>query len=255
MVAAHPDDEVIGAGIRLGHVHAVTVLHVTDGAPRDDRDARAAGCSGRAAYARLRRRELRSALERAGLPAVRLRRLGVVDGEAALAMAPLAVRLAGLLRRQRPQVVVTHPYEGGHPDHDAAAFAVHCACKLLRRDGDSPPCLIEMTSYHAIDGVLRTGAFLPGGDDGVSVPLTAPDAERKRRMLACFASQRRTLALFDVSAERFRLAPAYDFTWPPHDGAPYYEMFRWGPTAHEWRRLASRAQSSLGLADSAASPF
>lgn len=247
VVAAHPDDEVIGAGIRLGHVRPVTILHVTDGSPRDARDASAVGCAGRAAYARVRRRELRAAVGCAGISPASLRTLNVVDGEAALSLPALSTTLAELLWTLGPEVVVTHPYEGGHPDHDAAAFAVHHACELLRAAGTAPPVVVEMTSYHAAGGALRAGAFLPGPDEGECVPLIEADAARKRRMLDCFVTQRRTLTPFAVAAERFRVAPRYDFTRPPHHGDLYYERFRWGPTPGEWTRLAERARQRLGL--------
>src|SRR6185437_9724842 len=51
--------------------------------------------------------------------------------------------------------VFTHAYEGGHPDHDAVAFAVHAACRL----SDIPPAIVEMPYYHRQDGRLITGEF------------------------------------------------------------------------------------------------
>ena len=58
VVAAHPDDETIGAGGMLGRMANPYVLHVTDGAPRNPDFARAAGYRSREEYARARRREL-----------------------------------------------------------------------------------------------------------------------------------------------------------------------------------------------------
>src|ERR1051325_5216230 len=40
IVAAHPDDETIGAGAYLARLSQAIFIHVTDGAPRDMRDAR-----------------------------------------------------------------------------------------------------------------------------------------------------------------------------------------------------------------------
>src|SRR5512133_2737573 len=68
VVAAHPDDEVIGIGGQLARLGPrVHVLHVTDGAPRDMHDARVHGFDTRDAYADARRRELLAALADAGI--------------------------------------------------------------------------------------------------------------------------------------------------------------------------------------------
>jgi N-acetylglucosamine malate deacetylase 2 len=60
---------------------------------------------------------------------------------------------------------------------------------------------------------------------------------RKRAALACFASQRDTLALFDPTRELFRPAPVYDFSQPPHLGQLLYERYDWGMTGERWRAI------------------
>jgi hypothetical protein len=50
-----------------------------------------------------------------------------------------------------------------------------------------------------------------------------------------------------VKRELFRLAPAYDFGAPPHEGQLWYEDFDWGMTCRRWRRLAVAALGELGL--------
>jgi LmbE family N-acetylglucosaminyl deacetylase len=247
LVAAHPDDEVIGAGMRLGHLGTIQLVHVTDGAPRDPSDAERAGQPSRVEYASARRRELLQAMALIGLGPTRLISLGLVDQEAALSMDRLTESLARIISALRPEVVITHPFEGGHPDHDATAFAVHHACELLRRRGEPSSVVIEMTSYHQQSGKLRTGEFLPGGDPGLAVPAAETDVARKQRMLRCYESQGATLAAFGVGPERFRQTPTYDFTAPPHEGAMYYEQFAWGMTVAKWQQLAYQARQSLGF--------
>ena len=65
-------------------------------------------------------------------------------------------------------------------------------------------------------------------------------------MLACFVSQRETLAPFGCESEAFRAAPVYDFTVPPHPGRLHYERFGWGVrNGDEWRRIAAQERGAL----------
>lgn len=254
MVVAHPDDETIGAGGILPRLRDVCIVHITDGAPRDLPDASAAGFARREDYAAARRRELSAAMRLAGVAEWQLRCLNVVDQEASLEMAYITLKLVHLMRQLRPGVVLTHPYEGGHPDHDAAAFAVHAACARVA----APPDVYEFASYHAAAQVsaagsisvqparMETGRFLPGTDAGETVVLDKFARDRKQRMFDCFATQQNVLRNFAVGEEHFRAAPAYDFTAAPHPGTLLYESFGWPLTGERWRLLAEEALKTLG---------
>src|SRR5438876_9439085 len=61
--------------------------------------------------------------------------LGGVDQDAIQGLPVLVPRFVELLREQQPDIVVTHPYEGGHPDHDTAALMAHLGAKKLVRGG------------------------------------------------------------------------------------------------------------------------
>lgn len=246
IVLAHPDDETIGLGAKLHRLRNALLLHVTDGAPRDGADARAHGFASLADYAAARRRELAAALDAGGASGLRTAMLDIPDQEAFLDLAGLTRRLAQWLRCQRPAAVLTHAYEGGHPDHDAAAFAVHAACRRLR--AEDPPAIIEVPISHAVAGSMVTGVFLPSVGEDVAVPLGEAGLQRKRRMIDCFRSQRETLACFELGPERFRFAPQYDFRSPPHPGALLYETYGWGISGRDWRLRAADALAALGLA-------
>ena len=242
VVAAHPDDETIGAGASLGLLQSFVLVHVTDGAPRSGYDARAAGYVSPAAYAAARRAELSAALDAGGVEA-KLVELGVLDQGATAVMADTARRLADLFAACRVEAVLTHAYEGGHPDHDATAWSVHEAVRL----GPARPDVFEMLSYHAgPGGGIETDRFLPCSDSAAAplvVALSSAEQARKRAMLGCFASQTATLAAFGTGHEAFRPAPRYDFAAPPHAGPAYYDGFDWGITSAAWRDAAREARS------------
>jgi len=241
VVAAHPDDEVIGIGGHLASLCEPVIVHLTDGAPRSIPD--------RESYAATRSQELARALALAGIGENRACVLGAVDQESSFALVELTVALEKLIAEFHPAVVVTHPYEGGHPDHDAAAFIVAAAVRRHRQK----TLVIEFTSYHnrtpeAALPELEVGTFLANSPGPVDLRILSPEArERKRRLFDCFESQQHMLVQFPVNIERFRVSPAYDFGAPPHSGMLFYEDKNWGLTGEEWRRLARQALHDLKL--------
>ncbi len=223
------------------------LVHVTDGAPRELDDAAMAGFATPRAYGAARQAELDAALALSGTTLQRAA-LGVPDQDASHDMPGIARRLAGLFDQHHVEAVLTHAYEGGHPDHDATALAVHMAAQGRE--------VAEFAGYHAgPGGELLTGRFLQGGSEtGISetgiretgireteITLPPADAARKRAMLACFHTQAAILAHFGAERERFRTAPRYDFTAPPHPGLLNYEHWGWSMTGHRWRNLAAAA--------------
>jgi LmbE family N-acetylglucosaminyl deacetylase len=246
VIVAHPADEVVGAGCLISKLVDVTVLHVTDGAPRDMQDAKAAGFEARADYARARREECLAALAIANVTEDRVVDLEIPDQHASNYLADLTKKISTFLQHSAPDIVVTHPYEGGHPDHDATAFATHSALRLMKQNGIKPPAIFEMGLHPSEDFKTRVPDFLPGTKGETTTLLLDERAqELKQRMFACFETQRESLDVSPIGPERFRQPLAYDFTTPPQKGKLHYENFAWAPTQEEWQSLACDALADL----------
>lgn len=247
-VCAHPDDEAIGAGGSLAVLPSLVIVHVTDGAPRRLPDWERRGFASPGAYASARAAELRAALAAAGCDAPHIV-LGYPDQDAALHLAEIARRLAALFAEQRVEAVLTHAYEGGHPDHDATAWACHAAARLVSTPGPARPGIAEFPCYHAGLGAPVAGEFLPQiplGPEPVVVHLDEAEQARKRAMFAAHATQAEVLSGFATNRESFRAAPSYDWRRPPHPGRLNYERWGWEMTGARWRALAAEAEAEVG---------
>lgn len=245
VVVAHPDDETVGASsllTRLTHAHFV---YVTDGAPQDGRDAMRQGWSVDE-YRDARRRERDAAFARCGLDPARIVEFACPDQQAVFQLADLSLRLAHLFELHAIGSVLTHAYEGGHPDHDAAAFIVHAAARLT----PVAPAIMEMPLYRRGPQGTLAFEFLPdelSDAHAITVSLSPEERSLKQSLINCYASQRDTLTMLPLEMERFRPAPAHDFRRPPHEGVLWYEERDWGMSGARFCELAGEALRELGL--------
>lgn len=229
VVVAHPDDETLWAGALLGRLDDGLLIHLTDGAPADGADAHQLGFASRDAYAAARAAELDTALAALGYCGAR-EGYGVRDQEAVIVLDALIERLTADL--VGAAVVVTHPYEGGHPDHDAAALAVRRAADRVGA------AVVEFACYHKHKSDRVFGAFWPGSA-ALTRALLPAESARVDAALRAHASQAHVFGDWRPSHERWRAAPAYDFAAPPPPGAALYDDYGWTMTAGRWRDLAA----------------
>jgi N-acetylglucosamine malate deacetylase 2 len=231
--APHPDDEIIGACSILARCPAGSFLvFVTDGAPfRLGKD--------RASLQHERRKESDQIAAVIGIPPDQVFRLAIADQETTFRLPQLIHDVFALLLELDADVIVIPAYEGGHPDHDSTALAVHRASRL----GAKSALLAEMCLYHDRDGQMETGKFLDHSSMPASLTLrlSMQDQILKQKAFDIYRSQKKVLRYFPTEFERFRVAPKYDFRFPPHSGMLFYERFDWGVTGAEWRQLAKRA--------------
>jgi len=248
-IVADPGDEIIAAGGSLGELTNARFLHVTNGAPRNIATALEDGFVDRKEYAQARRVEFATALECAGLNDAQASELGFAAGEVSRNLATLTMSIAAVFREQQPDVVMTHPYEGTHADHDGIAFAVQTACALLEEDGWKAPVRIEAAGYADWGGEGIVGEFaVPSFTESVTVQLSRDRRRLKQCMLERMPTRLKRLQSAPLDQEGFRIAPHYDFTQPPQEGVLPYEKSGDGPNGKRWRRLAADALRALGLA-------
>lgn len=224
IVVAHYDDEVIAASSRLGA--GCRILHVTDSGPRNPKYFTRAGFDRREAYAAHRRQEMLQAVSLAGMTEAQCDVLEVPDQEATRQLAFITQEIGR--RLDGVDTVLTHAYEGGHPDHDACALACQVAVKQQRRE--------EVSFYHAAHGVMVAGEFIHPPQPVHA--LTAQQQANRRAMFGCFPSQAQVFGRFSFEHECWRNAPVYNFLEPPHPGTLYYETRDLGFTWLEWQTLA-----------------
>ena len=195
LVVAHQDDESIAAAGVMNRFRAMTLIHLTDGAS-------------------LRRDEVDVALRVAAAGISRRLAYDYPDGGLPQHVAEMAERLFQDL--MAVDIVITHPYEGGHCDHDAAAQAVQLACARMAATTGRAPVRLEFSSYFKFGGDTKSGEFVPSQTSRAAIiPLNEAAQRRKQAVFACFRSQTGNLKYFSTKQECFRAAPIYDFSRAP----------------------------------------
>lgn len=185
VLAAHPDDEVIGAGGMLAwhgqQGHHVTVVHMTDGALGDPHgktdDIRA-----------VRVREGEEALRRLGLPVAQ--RWDLPDGGLPEQLPAIAARLRRLFQDVRPATLYSFWFGEAHRDHRAVAVATAQCADALPADCR---CLLFGVNQAPPAGTL--------------FDTTALQAQ-KRRALEAYQSQLAYIDFAALSEHRDRAATA-----------------------------------------------
>ncbi len=242
IIVAHSGDEVIGAGALISRLRDVKIVHVKNG-PTEKGSAQTSATADRTSA---RRERCSAALALANIGPKSIIEFGLKNICKPQQLADLAKRIATFFQQFDPDTVVTHPYEGGHPDHDATAFATHAAVRLLKRKGLEPPALFEMALHPSRDGKRRVLDFLPGSwREATTLVLTEEARSLKRRMFDCFASAEDTLRGTPLGLEKFRTPPRYDFSVAPNSGKVAYEDFYSGLTGEQWQELARQALAEL----------
>ena len=226
LLVPHYDDECAAGGL-LQKLQDVTVLFLTDGAPRDPYFWRK--YESREAYSGVRKRESVEALAASGIRSVFSlddlpKTQAPADQELYKELPQTFAAVKALAHRLSPRAILAPAFEGGHPDHDAASFL---AAQLARHLGVQH---WELPYYHrTAAGQVKQQEFLqhlPSNAE-VTLWLSDPEIKLKQAMWSRYQSQCAVLSEFAVEKEIYREAPKYAWNKAPHKGVLNYEAWGW----------------------------
>ncbi len=218
VVTAHPDDESVSFGGALCLLEHVVIVQLTTGANEGAEDVAA-----------LRAAERSAACAAAAWP-WQVIDCGVPGREAFRHLSTLRPIVAAAMAEA--DYVWTHPYEGGHLDHDTAAF-------LVQQIGW--PVRMEFASYHCSERAQVFGDFWPdAAHPAAHVRLSGPILARKLAAIAAYTSQAAILRKFPrQDVEAYRSAPVYDFRRPSPAPRCRWDVKGYRPRTHEWRTVVA----------------
>ena len=114
----------------------------------------------------------------------------------------------------RPEAILSHAFEAGHPDHDSCAMLARWAGLKFSLPVWEMPLYYRPTPASP----LIYQRFLYSNGDEVALCPTPEELAIKKRMLSQHRSQAAVISEFDVAREVFRPQPVYDFTVNPNPG-------------------------------------
>lgn len=211
VLVAHPDDESIGCGILLQRIACASVLLCTDGAPVVARPWYTRLTHKRKRCAGKRLSEFRAASTIAGVRQIRTMP-GIPDQTLYKSLERAADLIAQFVVELRPDALLTHAFEAGHPDHDSCAFLSRWAGRKF-----SVP-VWEMPLYYrpTPSSPLIYQEFLHPNGHEISIRPAPDELHKKKLMLSQHRTQAAVISEFDRTRELFRPQPEYDFSVNPN---------------------------------------
>ncbi len=201
---AHPDDAHVGMGIFLQRNLDSRLLSLTSG--EASKDVPAERESRLPAFFREGEAERAQGL----LPGIQLLAFPrFPDRFLYLHLQEAADLVSECIQESKPDILITHAYEGGHPDHDCCSF-------LASRAGRQLSIPVWEFPLYSAPPQRRIQRFAGSASHEVLALQPSPGEIRtKEKMFRAHESQRNVLAMFDTFApELFRRQPAYNYYQP-----------------------------------------
>lgn len=188
ILAAHPDDDVLGLGTTL-YRHSLTgsnivVVFVTNGSGISWNNRKGNTLE----ISNMRYKEASQALSLIKIPQENILSLGYPDQGSHRYLKYIAKDINLLIEKLHPKLVYTHCIEGGHSDHDMTSFVVKKVCKKIGFDN-----LYEWTEYNPRQSIgSKNVRFLPSkvtNFDEEIIDVSNEERMLKKDMLSFHKSQ------------------------------------------------------------------
>ncbi|MDR7239972.1 PIG-L deacetylase family protein [Neobacillus drentensis] len=191
VIAAHPDDDVIGLSTTLFRHRLlgdnIVVAFVTNGSCWQDESWRIKE-SETERRAKIRYNEASNALSLLGIPKDNIICLGFPDGGTHRYLRYLAKDIQLLIQKLNPNRVYAHCIEGGHSDHDMTSYVVKTICNKMGFSN-----LFEWTEYNPKQPLgTENVKFLPSQKHVLKesiIKISEEERTLKKKMLAFHESQ------------------------------------------------------------------
>lgn len=191
VIAAHPDDDVLGLGTTLYRHRLkgenIVVVFVTNGTNWKDESWRIKVIEAER-RATIRYNEAVQALSLIGIPQENILCLGFPDGGTHRYLRYLAKDIQMLLQKLNPKLIYVHCIEGGHSDHDMTSFVVKSICNKMNHID-----VFEWTEYHQKQPLgTQKVRFLPSETNLTEekfIDISEEELVLKKKMLAFHKSQ------------------------------------------------------------------
>ena len=195
VIVAHPDDEILGCATLIRRSvlarKRVIIIIVTSGANVGENN-----------IAQIRRQESENALKSIGICESQIVWLNYPDQNTYKHFDEIYLQLQDKIKQNGMEqcILITHAFEGGHPDHDILAVI---SFRMLQKG--LIPEVYCFPLYSKINGVRRYQYC--DLDKPIILYHTSLESELKQKAISFYCSQREITKHFQVNSEKYFLMP------------------------------------------------
>lgn len=223
IIAAHPDDEVVGCASRILREKNTIIVYIVT-------------------YNEIRKNEAKMMALFAGLKEKNLIFLDYKPEDLLKRNVVKAVKekIKEVIKKNKPSEVYIPSYEGGHIHHDITNYVVNKAVSKSKIDSKvyEFPMYNNYPKYAMQKMLRRLSLYMPlphnhpqrfvpvNGSKITNTKMTKDEMRLKKHMLRIYKSQNKNDLLVKMFwyPEKYRICPKYDYRRKPHPGPLNYEI-------------------------------